>query len=141
MTQVPQGSFHSPTQPVPRRAPRVLIVEDTDDSRRILWDVLSHAGFVLLEAADGESGVALATQHRPDLILMDIQLPLIDGLEATRRIKADPRLAHIPVIAVTARASGQDEQSARRAGCCAFVPKPFSPRDLLATVREHLPGA
>ena len=124
---------------MPRVAPRILIVDDTDDSRRILWDVLTHAGFVLLDAVNGEAGVALAVAHRPDLILMDIELPAIDGFEATRRIKADPRLAHIPVIAVTAHASWHDEQEARRAGCCAFVAKPFSPRDLLAKVRQHIP--
>jgi two-component system cell cycle response regulator DivK len=83
--------------------------------------------------------VALAETHRPDLILMDIQLPGLDGYEATRRIKANPALRHIPVIAVTSYALSGDEVKAKAAGCDAYVTKPFSPRALLAKVREFLP--
>ena len=115
---------------------RILVVEDLDDNRQILCDLLSAAGFDLIEAADGESGIAMAQAHKPDLILMDIQLPLIDGYEATRRIKADPALAHIPVIAVTSYALSGDEEKTRAAGCDAYVAKPFSPRQLLSKVRE-----
>ena len=117
---------------------RILIVEDTEDNRQILRDLLTAAGYDLLEAVDGEQGVAMARAEKPDLILMDIQLPQIDGYEATRRIKADPALRHIPIIAVTSYALSGDEEKTRAAGCDAYIAKPFSPRQLLAKVRELL---
>jgi two-component system cell cycle response regulator DivK len=120
-------------------ARRVLIVEDQEDNRRILRDLLTHAGYELIEALNGLDGVALAAKEKPDLILMDIQLPGIDGYEATRRIKADPALRAIPLIAVTSYALSGDEVKARAAGCDGYVTKPFSPRALLAKVREFLP--
>jgi two-component system, cell cycle response regulator DivK len=120
---------------------RILVIEDTEDNRRILNDLLTNAGFELFEASDGESGVAMAEQHKPDLILMDIQLPVFDGYEATRRIKANPALKHIPIIAVTSYALSGDKQLAVDAGCDGYVAKPFSPRQILAKVREFLPGA
>ena len=119
---------------------RVLIIEDTEDNRRILRDLLTTAGFDLVEATDGAEGVELAGRVRPDLILMDIQLPVIDGYEATRRIKADPALSHIPIIAVTSYALSGDEDKALAAGCDAYVAKPFSPRQLLAKIRQFLPA-
>jgi two-component system cell cycle response regulator DivK len=119
-------------------ANRILIVEDQDDNRRILRDLLSRAGFELIEAHNGQQGVVLASAERPDLILMDIQLPVLDGYEATRRIKADPALRAIPIIVVTSYALSGDEVKARAAGCDDYVTKPFSPRVLLAKVREHL---
>jgi two-component system cell cycle response regulator DivK len=118
---------------------RILVVEDQEDNRTILRDLLTHAGFVVLEAVTGEEGVRAAEAHRPDLILMDIQLPLVDGYEATRRIKARPELRAIPIVAVTSYALGGDEAKARAAGCDGYVTKPFSPRQLLATVRGYLP--
>jgi len=118
---------------------RILVVEDTEDNRQILRDVLVNAGFDLIEAVDGEEGVQMATAHVPDLVLMDIQLPLVDGYEATRRIKSDPHLRHIPVIAVTSYALSDDENKAMAAGCSGYVAKPFSPRALLAKIREFLP--
>ena len=117
---------------------RILIVEDTQDNRQILRDLLTNAGFEIVEAHDGEAAVAAAAEFRPDLILMDIQLPELDGYEATRRIKADPALAHIPFIAVTSYALSGDEAKTRAAGCDGYVAKPFSPRQLLAKVREFL---
>jgi two-component system cell cycle response regulator DivK len=117
---------------------RILVIEDTEDNREIMRDLLSSAGYVYLEAVDGEAGVAAARRERPDLILMDIQLPVMDGYEATRRIKADPATAGIPVIAVTSYALSGDEAKAKAAGCDGYVAKPFSPRQLLATVREFL---
>jgi two-component system cell cycle response regulator DivK len=117
---------------------RILIVEDTEDNRRIIRDLLTSAGYELIEAVDGEEGVALAAQHRPDLILMDIQLPVVDGYEATRRIKARPDLAKIPIVAVTSYALAGDEAKAKAAGCDGYVAKPFSPRQLLAKVREFI---
>jgi len=117
---------------------RILVVEDTEDNRQILRDLLGAAGFEMLEAEDGAAGVAAAERERPDLILMDIQLPVMDGYEATRRIKANPELAQIPIIAVTSYALSGDEAKARAAGCDGYVAKPYSPRQLLAKVREHL---
>jgi two-component system cell cycle response regulator DivK len=118
---------------------RILVVEDTEDNRQIMRDLLSSAGYDLVEAQDGAEGVAMAKSSRPDLILMDIQLPVLDGYEATRRIKADPALSHIPVIAVTSYALSGDEAKTRAAGCDGYVAKPFSPRQLLQKVREYLP--
>jgi two-component system cell cycle response regulator DivK len=118
---------------------RILVVEDQEDNRIILRRLLSSAGYDLIEAVNGEDGVALALSTRPDLILMDIQLPVMDGYEATRRIKSNAELKSIPVIAVTSYALSGDEAKARAAGCDAYVTKPFSPRQLLAKVREYLP--
>jgi len=118
---------------------RILVIEDHEDNRRILRDLLTSAGYESIEAVTGEDGVALAETHRPDLILMDIQLPGVDGYEATRRIKAKPALRQIPVIAVTSYALSGDEVKAMEAGCDAYVTKPFSPRALLAKIREYLP--
>lgn len=117
---------------------RILVVEDHEDNRRILRDLLGSCGFEMLEAMTGIDGVTMAARHRPDLILMDIQLPEIDGYEATRRIKADPDLRAIPIIAVTSYALSGDDTIAYEAGCSAYVTKPFSPRKLLATIKEQL---
>ena len=117
---------------------RILVVEDHEENRRIIRDLLTSAGFEMIEALTGEDGVRLAEAERPDLILMDIQLPGLDGYEATRRIKANPALRPIPIIAVTSYALSGDEVKAREAGCDDYVTKPFSPRALLAKVREHL---
>jgi two-component system, cell cycle response regulator DivK len=117
---------------------RILVVEDTENNRMILNDLLTNAGFEVVEARDGEKGVAMASECRPDLILMDIQLPKVDGYEATRRIKSKPELQHIPIIAVTSYALSGDETKARAAGCDGYIAKPFSPRAILAKVRELL---
>jgi two-component system cell cycle response regulator DivK len=117
---------------------RILIVEDMPDNRQIMRDLLTSAGYELIEAIDGAAGVAAALAHRPDLILMDIQLPVLDGYEATRRIKANPGTSGIPVIAVTSYALSGDEAKALAAGCDCYVAKPFSPRQLLAKVREFV---
>jgi two-component system cell cycle response regulator DivK len=115
---------------------RVLVIEDTEDNRQIVRDLLTNAGYEIVEAEDGESGVAMAASVRPDVILIDIQLPVMDGYEAARRIKADPATAHIPIIAVTSYALAGDEAKTRDAGCDGYIAKPFSPRLLLAKVRE-----
>ena len=117
---------------------RILVVEDQEDNRRILRDLLTSAYFEVIEAVDGEAGLAAAAAHRPDLIIMDIQLPGLDGYEATRRLKADAALHAIPVIAITAYELNEAEDKARAAGCDAYMPKPISPRQLLAKVREYL---
>ena len=117
---------------------KILVVEDTEDNRQILRDLLGMAGYDMIEAHDGAEGVAQATAHKPDLILMDIQMPVMDGYEATRRIKADPALKSIPVIAVTSYALSGDEEKTRAAGCDGYIAKPYSPRQMLAKVREIL---
>jgi two-component system cell cycle response regulator DivK len=117
---------------------RILVVEDQEDNRRILRDLLSTAGYDLIEATTGEEGVELAQRERPDLILMDIQLPLIDGYEATRRIRTHSALRAVPIVAVTSYALSGDEAKSRAAGCDGYVAKPFSPRQLLAIVRQFL---
>jgi two-component system cell cycle response regulator DivK len=118
---------------------RILVVEDQEDNRRILRDLLTSAGYEVIEATTGEEGLTMAEGHHLDLILMDIQLPGLDGYEATRRIKAKPDLSHIPIIAVTSYALSGDDVKAVEAGCDDYVAKPFSPRALLAKVREYLP--
>ena len=119
---------------------RILIIEDQEDNRAIMRDLLSTAGYALIEAVDGEEGVRLARSERPDLILMDIQLPVLDGYEATRRIRAIADLKAVPIIAVTSYALSGDEAKTREAGCDSYVAKPFSPRELLAKVRALLPN-
>jgi two-component system cell cycle response regulator DivK len=103
-----------------------------------LRDLLTSANYEMIEAVTGEEGVTLAEMHHPDLILMDIQLPGLDGYEATRRIKANPALRQIPIIAVTSYALSGDDVKAQEAGCDGYVAKPFSPRALLAKIREYL---
>jgi two-component system cell cycle response regulator DivK len=116
----------------------ILVVEDHEDNRRMLRDLLTSVGIEMREAVTGIEGVAMAKALRPDLILMDIQLPGIDGYEATRRIKAEPALESVPIIVVTSYALSGDQNKAFAAGCAAYVSKPYSPRQLLATIREHL---
>jgi two-component system cell cycle response regulator DivK len=120
---------------------RILVVEDTEDNRKIVRDLLTSVGYELIEAVDGAEGVTMAQNEKPDLILMDIQLPEMDGYEATRRIRAIPELAAVPIIAVTSYALSGDEAKTRAAGCDGYVAKPFSPRQLLAKIREFLPDA
>src|ERR1700693_2742578 len=115
---------------------RILVVEDQEDNRRILRDLLTSADYEIMEAENGEEALTAAAKERADLILMDIQLPIMDGYEATRRIKADPTLTHVPVIAVTSYAL--NKAKARAAGCDDFVLKPYSPRQLLAKIRQLL---
>ena len=109
---------------------RILVIEDHEDNRRILRDLLTSVGFETIEAVTGEEGVTLAETHSPDLILMDIQLPGLDGYEATRRI---------PIIAVSSYALNGDDVKAMEAGCDDYVTKPYSPRALLAKIRGYLP--
>jgi two-component system cell cycle response regulator DivK len=119
----------------------ILVVEDHEDNRRILRDLLTSAGFQLIEAETGPDGVEMAKAHQPDLILMDLQLPGIDGYEAARQIRSEPKLNSVAIIAVTSYALTGDEQRALAAGCNAYVCKPYSPRELLARIRELLPAS
>lgn len=117
----------------------ILHVEDNEFNRKIVRDLLSRTSYRLIEATDGEMGVALALQEQPDLILMDLQMPIVSGLEATRRLRADPKTAKIPIIAVTSYALSGDDQKAREAGASAYLAKPYSPRNLLNLIRQFLP--
>lgn len=117
---------------------RILVVEDQEDLRSMLRDLLTVSDYSVIEAADGAAGIAMAKSERPDLILMDIQMPVIDGYEATRQIKADPANDGIPVIAVSSFAMKGDEEKARSAGCDHYVTKPYSPMQLLKIVRSLL---
>ena len=116
----------------------VLIVEDNDLNMKLFHDLQDANGYETLQTKDGMEALEIAREHRPDLILMDIQLPVLDGYEATRRIKCNPELENIPVIAVTSYALSGDEGKAKAAGCDAYVTKPFSPRQLLEKVQEFL---
>ena len=117
---------------------RILVVDDQEDLRGVLRDLLTGSGYTVIEAADGEAGVAKAKSDHPDLILMDIQMPVIDGYEATRRIKVDPDLNPIPIVAVSSFAMKGDEEKARAAGCDHYVTKPYSPMQLLRLIRGFL---
>jgi two-component system, cell cycle response regulator DivK len=117
---------------------RILVVEDQPDNRQIIRDMLADTGYEIAEAENGEEALAAIAKQRPDLIWMDIQLPVMDGYAATRRIKTDPALKSIPVIAVTSYALSGEEKKAREAGCDDYVPKPYSPRQLLAKIRQYL---
>ncbi len=117
---------------------RVLVVEDQEDNMQIMDDMLSSAGYEVIKAVTGDEGVAMAESHKPDLILMDVMLPGLDGYEATRRIKDNAALRHIPVVAVTSYALDAEESRAEEAGCDAYLSKPISPRALLAKVREFI---
>ena len=116
---------------------RILVVEDQEDLRAILRDLFSASGYTVIEAVDGVEGVAKAAAEHPDLVLMDIQMPVLDGYDATRQIKALPGLAAIPVIAVSSFAMKGDEEKARTSGCDDYVTKPYSPVDLLRLVKRY----
>jgi two-component system, cell cycle response regulator DivK len=117
-------------------AQKILHVEDNPANRMIVRDLLEFQGYQVVEALDGEEGLAAAEREHPDLILMDIQLPRISGIEATRRIKAREDLRRIPIIAVTSFALSGDEQNAAAAGCDAYIAKPYRPRDLLQLIQK-----
>lgn len=121
-----------------REKPLILVVDDVEDGRIVICDFLELRGFELATAADGVEAVDKAFELRPDLILMDIWLPNLDGLEATRRIKADPRTADVPILALTAHALASARAEAEAAGCDGVITKPFFPRDLEREVRRHL---
>ena len=116
----------------------ILVVEDNDKNRKLVRDVLTAKGYRLIEAETGEDGLRLAHEQRPALVLMDIQLPGIDGIETLRRLRADAATAAIPVIAVTASAMTQDRQKILAAGFDAYQSKPISIRPFVDLVREVL---
>jgi two-component system, cell cycle response regulator DivK len=115
---------------------KVLLVEDNEFNRKIVRDLLARQPYDLLEAHDGEAGVAAARRDKPDVIVMDIQLPKLSGLDATRAIRAEPETAKIPIIVVTSFALSGDDKKAMDAGASAYLAKPYSPRQLLETIRR-----
>jgi two-component system, cell cycle response regulator DivK len=117
---------------------RILVVDDQPDNRQIIRDMLARSDYEITEAENGELALAAIAKQRPDLILMDIQLPIMDGYTATSRIKSDPKLRSIPIIVVTSYALSGEERKARAAGCDECVAKPFSPRHLLPKIRHYL---
>ena len=118
---------------------RILIIEDNATNMELMAYLLTAFGHTPLMACDGEAGVALAFEELPDLILMDVQLPKMSGLDATRRLRADARTAQTPIIVVTSFALSGDEHKATAAGATAYLAKPYSPRALLAKIREIVP--
>jgi two-component system, cell cycle response regulator DivK len=117
----------------------ILYVEDNELNRRIVRDLLKRTSYRLLEAPDGETSLDIVRRERPDLILMDIQLPRLSGIEVTRTLRSEPITANTPIIAITSFALSGDEQRAKEAGATAYMTKPYSPRDLLALIRSLLP--
>jgi two-component system cell cycle response regulator DivK len=118
--------------------PLVLLVDDYPDAREMYAEYLDFSGFAVVEAANGMEALQRAAETEPDIILMDLSLPVMDGWEATRRLKADTRTAHIPVIALTGHALAGISDGARKAGCDAFVTKPCLPEDLVKEIRKVL---
>src|SRR3954451_18087112 len=118
--------------------PRVLLVDDYPDAREMYSEYLQFSGFDVVEAANGMEALQRAVDEAPDIILMDLSLPVMDGWEATRRLKADARTAHIPVVALTGHALAGISEGAKRAGCDAFVTKPCLPEDLVKEIRKVL---
>jgi two-component system cell cycle response regulator DivK len=125
-------------RPVERERPLVLIVEDQSELRRLYAQQFTISGFDVIEAENGADAIAHTTSRVPDVVLMDLSLPIVDGWEATRRLKSDARTAHIPVVALTAHDGAGELQRATRAGCDWFVPKPCPPDALITEVRRVL---
>jgi two-component system cell cycle response regulator DivK len=119
-------------------AKTILIVEDNELNMKLFRDLLEAQGYGILQTRDGMQALDLARKERPDLIVMDIQLPQVSGLEVTKWIKADDDLKHIPVVAVTAFAMKGDEEKIREGGCEAYVAKPISVKDFLSTIERFL---
>jgi two-component system, cell cycle response regulator DivK len=120
---------------------RILLIEDNEDNRIIYRSMLEYSGYQVLEAVDGQQGMDEAYAQVPDLILMDISLPVVDGWDATRWLKAEPKTKHIPIIALTAHALASDQVKAFEVGCDAYLAKPVEPRTVLAEVERMLARA
>lgn len=114
----------------------VLLVEDNEDNRIVYATILNYRGFRVHEASNGEEGIRLARETRPDVILMDISIPIVDGWTATEMLKKDPETAHIPIIALTAHALATDREKAYSIGCAGYLSKPCEPRTVVAEVER-----
>jgi two-component system cell cycle response regulator DivK len=117
----------------------ILYIEDNEFNLKIVRQLLSRTSYRLIEAMDGEQGVAKAQSELPDLILMDVQLPKLSGLDATRQLRADTKTAHIPIVVITSFALSGDSEKAKAAGASAYLAKPYSPRELLQMIRNLVP--
>lgn len=143
---VPKARSKTPAAKAPRSRPRaraaalVLVVDDYEDAREMYCEYLQFSGFRTLEAKTGVEAIQQAAKRLPDIILMDLSLPEMDGWEATRRLKASAKTRHIPVVALTGHALAGHSESAKEAGCDAFVAKPCLPEDLVVEVRKLLAG-
>ena len=126
---------------VAHNRPRILVVEDNADMRDFLQRILERRGYGFLGAADGVEGMELALSERPELVLMDLSLPTLDGYEATRLLKANPDCAAMPILAVTAHARSVDKEKALEAGCDAYISKPYSIHQLFELIERFLPLA
>ena len=125
----------------PKAKPRVLVVDDYPDAREMYSEYLEYSGYEVIQAANGVEALRQAAACAPDIILMDLSLPVMDGWEATRRLKADQRTANIPVVALTGHALAGISEGAKKAGCDAFVTKPCLPEDLVKEIRKVLDDA
>jgi two-component system, cell cycle response regulator DivK len=119
-------------------AQRILLVEDNEDNQTVYRTILEHFGYEVIEAMDGETGVRLAREQKPDLILMDVSIPLMDGWEATRILKGDEATRDIPIIALTAHALASDRARAEEVGCDGYLAKPVEPRKVVEEVARML---
>lgn len=118
---------------------KILVVEDNEDNLTVLCDELEYVGYEVISAANGEEAIEKTFTERPDLILMDISIPVIDGWEVTRRLKADPKTENIPIIALTAHAMAGDAEKAKAAGCDGYIAKPCTPDEVAAKVGHFFP--
>jgi len=119
---------------------KILVVEDNEDNLQVVCDELEYAGYEVVSAGDGEEAIEKTLAETPDLILMDVSIPIIDGWEVTRRLKADPKTGNIPIIALTAHAMAGDEEKAKAAGCDGYIAKPCTPDEVAARVCRFFPG-
>jgi len=117
----------------------ILYVEDNEMNRKIVRQLLKKTSYTLVEAHDGEAGVAKALEIKPDLVLMDVQLPKLSGIDATKQLRAAPQTAATPILVITSFALSGDEEKAKAAGATGYLAKPYSPLDLLSRIRQIVP--
>jgi two-component system cell cycle response regulator DivK len=141
MAGPPPGSLRQKSSKSAMGSSTILIVEDNELNMKLFHDLLEAHGYKTLQTRNGIDAIALARKHRPDLIVMDLQLPEVSGLDVTKWLKEDDSLRHIPIVAVTAFAMKGDEERIREGGCEAYVSKPISVSRFLETIRQFIPSA